>query len=96
MPNIVPTTSYGWVVSDLQDIHRDLHRIATESTKSITEVEAALGHFQLSKVLRYLIAATRIGRREWPSLSQQMLSLTTSQSPIEASTDSQSPQTSAA
>lgn len=88
VPNIIPTSSYGWIVSDLRDISEDLYRIAIDTSEDITEVEAALAHFHLSKVLQSLILATRLGRRGWPSLSQQMLSLTTSASPTETSTDS--------
>jgi len=28
MPNTIPTTSYGWVVSDLRDLANDLDQIA--------------------------------------------------------------------
>ena len=49
MPNIVPTTSYGWIVSDLRDISEDLYKIAIDTSENITEVEAALAHFHLSK-----------------------------------------------
>ena len=96
MPNIVPTTSYGWVVSDLKDISEDLYRIATDTTENITEVEAALAHYHISKVLHSLILATRIRRRAWPALSLQTLSSTIYRSPTETSTDSQSLQTSVA
>jgi hypothetical protein len=51
MPNIVPTTSYGWIVNDLRDMSEDLYRIATDTAENITEVEAALAHFHLDKVL---------------------------------------------
>jgi hypothetical protein len=95
MPNIVPTTSYGWVVSDLRDLVVDLNRIALETGENITEVEATHCHFHLNKVLKSVLLATRLARLKWPSLSQQMLSLTTSVSPTETSTDSRSPQTSA-
>jgi len=42
MPNYVPTTSYGWAVSDLSDIVEDLDRIQKYSDEKITEVEATL------------------------------------------------------
>jgi len=58
MPNIVPTTSYGWVVSDLRDLVVDLDRIALETGENITEVEASLCHFHLNKVLKSLFPAT--------------------------------------
>ena len=69
MPNIIPTTSYGWIVSDLRDTSEDLYRIATDTTENITEVEATLAQFHFSKVLHSLILATRLGRRGWPPLS---------------------------
>ncbi len=37
MPNYVPTTSYGWAVSDLSDIVEDLDRIQKYSDEKITE-----------------------------------------------------------
>ncbi len=75
MPNIVPTTSYGWVVSDLKDVASDLQSIQSYSDENISEVEAALAHYYLKQVLQALILATRIGRRGWSSLSPQMQSL---------------------
>jgi len=93
MPNYVPDSRYGWVVYDLKDIARDLDTIATDTDEAITELEAALAHYHLKKVLGSLILATRISRAGWPSLHQQMQSLTTSASRIGTSTDSQSPQT---
>jgi len=87
MPNLSPSTGYGWVVYDLKDIARDLQR-QRDSTESITEVDSALAHFYLKKVLEDLILATRVSR-EWPSLSQQMQSLTNCRSPTETSIDSQ-------
>ena len=53
MPNIVPTTIYGWIASDL-------YRIAIDTSGTITEVEATLCHFHISKVLQCLILATRV------------------------------------
>ena len=91
MPNLTPNTSYGWVVYDLKDI---VQRIQRNSDGNITEVEAALAHFYLKKILEDLILATRVARAGWPSLSQQMQSLIISRSPTETSTDSPSTQTS--
>ncbi len=96
MPNIVSTTAYGWVVSDLKDVASDLQSIQSYLDENISEVEAALAHYYLKQVVQALILATRIGRREWSSLSQQMQSLTTSASPTETSIDSPSPQTNVA
>jgi hypothetical protein len=62
MPNYVPTTSYGWIVSDLSDVARDLDRIQQYTDESITEVEAALAYYHLKHVLDSLILATRISR----------------------------------
>ncbi len=67
MPNTIPTTSYGWVVSDLRDLANDLDQIAYETCESISEVEATLCHFHLDKVLKSLRT----------SMSLQTLSLTT-------------------
>ncbi len=75
MPNYVPTTSYGWAVSDLSDIVEDLDRIQKYSDEKITEVEATLAHHHLKRTLESLILATRISRAGWPhSLSPQTLS----------------------
>ncbi len=76
MPNF-PTTSYSWVAYDLKELSEDLDRLALDTSENITQVEAALCHHHLGKVLKSLILATRIGRAEWSSLSQQMQSLTT-------------------
>ncbi len=84
------------LAEDLKDVARDCEALALATTERITEVEAALCHAHLSKILRSLILATRISRATWPSPSLQMLSLITSRSPTETSTDSRSPQTSAA
>jgi len=70
MPNIVPSTSYRWIVYDLKDLATDLERIQRYTKDDTSDVEAALAHFYLDKVLEALILATRIGRRTWPSLSQ--------------------------
>jgi len=66
MPNYVPTTSYGWIVSDLRDVAKDLERVQQFTDEAITEVEAALAHYHLKKVLESLILATRISRVGWP------------------------------
>ncbi len=94
MPNINPTTSYGWVVSDLKDLSEDLNRIALETSENITEVEATLCHYHLNKVLKSLLLTTRIARRRWPYLSPQTPSPTTCPLPTVTSTASPSPQTS--
>ena len=60
MSNHVPTTSYGWIVADLRDIAQDLDRIQISTEEAIPEVEAALAHFHLKKVLESLILAMRI------------------------------------
>ncbi len=67
MPEIFLTTSYGWIVSDLQDVVTDLEKIATETTETITQVEAELCHHHLDKILKILILSTRLARRR-PSL----------------------------
>jgi len=41
----------------------ELHKIATEGSDNITDVEAALCHDHLSKVLKSLIVATRLINR---------------------------------
>ncbi len=66
MSNYVPTTSYGWIVSDLRDVAKDLERVQQFTDEAITEVEAALAHYHLKKVLESLILATRISRVGWP------------------------------
>ena len=65
------------LVNDLKDLAYDL-KDAQETQENITEVEAALAQYYLKQILEGLILATRTGRRTWPSLSQQMQSLTTS------------------
>lgn len=50
MPNIIPTTSYGWVVSDLKDLSEDLNRIALETSENITEVEATFKATRLKQL----------------------------------------------
>ena len=60
MPEIIPTTSYGWIVSDLRDIVTDLERPATETTETITQVEAELCHHHLNTILSSLVLSTRV------------------------------------
>ena len=95
MPNTY-LTRYRWVVNDLKDLAVDLRDIQRDTQENISEVEAALAQFYLKQILEALILATRVGRRTWPSLCPQMQSLIISPSPTETSTDSQSPQSSAA
>ena len=84
------------VVNDLKDLALDVKDIAHDTEENISEVEAVLSQYYLKQILEGLILATRIGRRTWPSPCQLVQSLTTSLSPTETSTDSQSLQTSAA
>jgi len=90
MPEIFPTTSYGWIVSDLRDIVTDLEKIATETTETITQVEAELCHHHLYKILKSLILSTRLARRRWPAACPRTPSSVTSRSHTETSTDSPS------
>lgn len=71
MPVPYLTTSYGWIVHDLMDLTIDLERIQINSIDKISEVEAALCHFYLEKILKSLILATGIGRREWHPLANR-------------------------
>ena len=89
-------TRYRLLVDDLKDLVAELREIAQDTEENISEVEALLAQYYLKQILESLILATRIGRRTWPSLSRQMLSLTTSASRTGTSTDSPSPQTSVA
>ncbi len=89
-------TRYRLLVNDLKDLAVELKDIAQDTQENISKVEATLALYYLKQILEGLILATRIGRRSWPSLSQQMQSLTTSVSSTGTSTDSQSPQTSVA
>ena len=95
MPQIF-LTRYRLVVNDLKDLALDVKDIAHDTEENISEVEAVLSQYYLKQILEGLILATRIGRRTWPSPCQLVQSLTTSLSPTETSTDSQSLQTSAA
>ena len=81
MPNFVSTAPYGWVVYNLKDLAKDLHRLQTLSTETISEVETALSQQYLKQNLEALSLATRVGGRTWPSLSLQMQSSIISQSP---------------
>ncbi len=94
MPNNF-LTRYRLVVQDLKNLDADIKDIAQDTTENMNEVEAFLAQYHLMQILEGLILATRIGRRTWPSLSQQMQSLTTSASRTGTSTDSPSPQTNA-
>ena len=51
MPNYVHTTSYGWIAADLRNVVKDLDRIQEFTDEVITEVEPALAHYHLKKVL---------------------------------------------
>ncbi len=86
MPDIVLTTPYAWVVYDLKEIAAELHKLQILSKDNISSVEATQAQYYLKQVLEALILATRIGKREWPSLPQQMQSLITSASLTETST----------
>ncbi len=48
-------TRYGWISEDLKDLAAELESIATTTKDNITDLEAALCHFHLSKVLKALI-----------------------------------------
>jgi len=95
MPNTF-LTRYRLVVNDLKELAVDVKEIAQDTIENISEVEAVLAQYYLKQILEGLILATKIGRRTWPSLSQQMQSLTTSASRTGTSTDSPSLQTSVA
>ena len=71
----------------------EMKDIAQDTEENISEVEAFLAQYYLKHIVQGLILATRIGRRTWPFLSQQMQSLTTSASRTGTSTDFPSPQT---
>ena len=95
MPQIL-LTRYRFVVDDRKDLADDLTDIATSTGENISEVEATLAQYYLKQILESLILATRIGRRTWPAPCPLTQLLTTSLSPTETFTDSQSLQTSAA
>ena len=96
MPNTF-LTRYRLVVNDLKELALgDVLDVKDIAQDTISEVEAVLSQYYLKQILEGLILATRIGRRTWPSPCQLVQSLTTSLSPTETSTDSQSLQTSAA
>ncbi len=91
---ITQLTRYRLLVNDLKDLAAELKDIAQDTAENISEVEATLAQYYLKHILEGLILATRIGRRSWQFPSLQTLSLTTSRSPTETSTDSPSLQTS--
>ena len=95
MPQVC-LTRYRLLVNDLKDLAYDVKDIALHTEENISEVEAVLAQYYLKQILEGLILATRIGRRTWPSLSQQMQSSIIYPSRTGTSTDSPSLQTSAA
>ncbi len=76
--------------------YKELAYDVKDTEENISEVEAVLAQYYPKQILESMILATRIGRRTWPSPCPLMQSLTTSASPTGTSTDSLSPQTSAA
>ena len=71
MPQIF-LTRYRLLVNDLKDLVYNVQAIARDTEENISEVEAVLAQYYLKEILEGLILATRIGRRKWPSLSQQL------------------------
>ncbi len=62
-------TPYAFIAEDLKDLATELDNIALQTTEKITECEAILCQYHLSKVLKSLILATRISSPSWPSHS---------------------------
>ena len=58
-----PTTCYGWVTYELKEIAQDLKEIAEETDERITLAEALLCQQHITKILNWLILATRLQGR---------------------------------